>query len=827
LEDALDTKVEALLKKMTLEEKVSMVSGIDFWHTQNIDRLGIPSIKVTDGPHGCRTASDTNANQTIPATCFPTGAGLAATWNTELMARVGAAVGTETLERGCTVILGPCVNIHRHPLGGRNFESYSEDPYLSSRMTVAFITGVQTEGVGTSVKHFALNNQEYERMTISSESGERAMREIYFPSFEKAVKEAKTMTVMCSYPRINGVYSSENRWLLTDLLKKEWGFEGLVMSDWFAVHSTAPSANSGLDLEMPGPALWFGEKLLKAVNNGEVPENQIDDMVGRTLGVMLRAGAMENKRTAAAKIKSAPEHEKLAREAAEESITLLKNERNVLPFKQSIKSLAVIGPNAAKASIQGGGSAGVTPFYTVPPLEALNNRLCGKVNISYELGCPSNIFTLPLNAEYLFSSEKNGQYGLLGEYFANNELSGQPAGTKVETNFKQRWMNDAPPFKGIHDDFSIRWTGIFNASATGIFKFGIATEGWCRIYIGKKMVCSNWGENTVFDFMPSSEKTGEITMEAGQSYPVKIEFCRNPANRQVMRSIRIGCNIPLPADLTERAAAAAKNADAAIIFTGLTDEYESEGFDRKTMDLPAGQTELIQKVAKANPNTIVVLNNGAPVSMSSWIDKVPAVIEAYYPGQEGGNAIANILFGDVNPSGKLPDTFPVQYEDNPALINYPGEAGKVLYGEGIYVGYRYYDAKKVEPLFPFGHGLSYTSFKYSNLKVTPAKVKPEGKITVTVDVKNTGKRPGKEVVQLYIHDVAAKVARPPQELKAFTKVSLEPGEAQTVMFALDKEALSFWEAAVKDWVAEPGEFEVLVGSSSRDIRAKKTFELTV
>jgi beta-glucosidase len=819
-------RIETLISKMTLEEKVSMVSGIDFWHTQNIDRLGIPSIKVTDGPHGCRTASDVNPNETIPATCFPTGVGLAAAWNTELMAQVGAAIGTETRERGCTVILGPCVNIHRHPLGGRNFESYSEDPYLSSRMTVAFITGVQAEGVGTSVKHFALNNQEYERMTISSESGEHAMREIYFPSFEKAVKEAKTLTVMCSYPRVNGVYSSENRWLLTDLLKKEWGFEGLVMSDWFAVHSTAPSANSGLDLEMPGPALWFGEKLLKAVKKGEVPEKQIDDMVRRILGVMLRTEALDSKRTAAVKIKSLPGHEKLAREAAEESITLLKNERNVLPLKKTIKSLAVIGPNAARASVQGGGSAGVTPFYTVAPLEALKNKLGDKVKMVYELGCPSNLFTLPLNPEYLTAGDKKNEPGLLGEYFGNNDLSGRPVGTKIETRFRQRWGNDTPPFKEIKNEFSARWTGTFKASSTGLYKFGMATEGWCRIYIGNKLVCSNWGENTVFDFMPSSEKTGDITMEAGRSYPIKIEFCRNPAISAVMRSLRIGCDIPLPANLAEQAAAAAKNADAAIIFTGLTDEYESEGFDRKTMDLPAGQAELIKKVAKANPNTFVVLNNGAPVTMASWIDKVPAVLEAYFPGQEGGNAIANILFGDVNPSGKLPDTFPIRYEDNPAFINYPGEAGKVFYGEGIYVGYRYYDAKKIEPLFPFGHGLSYTSFRYSNLQITPAKVKVDGKVTVTIDIKNTGKRQGKEVVQLYIHDITAKVARPPQELKAFTKVSLEPGEAQTFKFVLDKEALSFYDVEAKDWVAEPGEFEVLIGSSSRDIRAKKTFELT-
>jgi beta-glucosidase len=820
----LDSKIEALIKKMTLEEKVSLVSGIDNWHTKNIARMGIPSIKVTDGPHGCRTASDKNANETIPATCFPTGVGLAATWNTELIGKVGAAIGRETRDRGCTVILGPCVNIHRSVLGGRNFESYSEDPYLSAEMTVAFIKGVQGEGVGTSVKHFALNNQEYQRMTISSEAGQRAMREIYFPSFERAVKEADTYTVMCSYPRVNGVFSSENRWLLTDLLKIEWGFEGLVMSDWTAVHSTAPCANSGLDLEMPGPALWFGGKLVKAVKKGEVPEAQIDDMVGRILGLLVKTGTLEGGRKAG-NLKSKPEHEKLAREAAQESITLLKNERNVLPLKKTIKSLAVIGPLAAKASVQGGGSAGVVPYYTVSPLEALQNKLGEKVKITYEPGCPSNIFTVLLNAASLTNEAKN-EPGLTAEYFNNNDFSGAPVLKQTETVFRQRWTDDAPPAPGIKNgDFSVRWTGVFHAAATGTYKFGIATEGWCRIYIGKKVVCSTWNETNIFDFMPTSETLGEITMEEGQAYPVKIEFCRNPDITVHARSLRIGCDAAVPSGLPERAAVAAKNADAAIIFTGYTDEYESEGFDRRSMDLPTGQADLIKKVADANTNTIVVLHNGAPVAMESWVYDVPAVLEAFYPGQECGNALADILLGEVNPSGKLPDTFPVRYEDNPAFINYPGEAGKVLYGEGIYVGYRYYDAKKIEPLYPFGYGLSYTTFKYSNLQVNPAKAKAGEKISVSIDVKNTGKRPGKEVVQLYVADPASKVTRPPKELKGFSKVTLEPGEAKNVAFALDQRALSFWDEETHDWVAEPGTFEILLGSSSRDIRAKKTFEL--
>jgi len=820
----MEKRIEALIKKMTLEEKVSMVSGIDFWHTRNIDRLGIPSLKVTDGPHGCRTASDINPSETIPATCFPTGVGLAATWNPELVKKVGAAVGRETRERGCSVILGPCVNIHRSPLGGRNFESYSEDPCLSSSIAVAFIKGVQSRGVGTSVKHFALNNQEYRRMTISADVSERAMREIYFPSFEKAVKEAKSLTVMCSYNRINGTYAADNRWLLTEVLKKEWGFAGLVMSDWFAVHSTAPAASSGLDLEMPGPALYFGEKLLKAVRDGGVKEKDIDDKVRRILGVMLKTGALDGK-IKVGNLKSSPAREKLARQAAEESITLLKNERNVLPLKKSIKSIAVIGPLAVKASVQGGGSAALEPYYTVAPLEALKKRYGEKVEITYEPGCPSHVFTPPLAPEYLTPGAGKKESGLLGEYFANNAFTGKPVAVRTDTKFKYRWMSDYPPVAGIKDEFSIRWTGLFRAPAAGQYKFGIATEGWCRIYIGGKLVCSNWGEKTIFDFMPSEEKTGEIALKAGQRYPVKIEFCRNPAIKATMRSISIGCDLPRPANLLKRAVKAARNADVAIVFTGLTDEYESEGFDRKSMDLPAGQAELIRAVAGANPDTVVVLNNGAPVAMDSWIDSVPAVVEAYFPGQACGSAIASVLSGDVNPSGKLPDTFPVRYEDNPAFINYPGEADRVLYGEGIYVGYRYYDAKKVEPLFPFGHGLAYTDFKYGNLKISPVKVKTGGKVTVTLDIKNTGKREGKEVVQLYVGDPIAKVSRPPKELKAFKKINLAPGETKTVTFMLDKVALSFYDTETKTWLAEPGEFKIMLGSSSRDIRVSGKFEL--
>lgn len=687
-------RIVMLLKEMTLEEKISLVSGKDYWHTQNIDRLGIPSMKITDGPHGCRTASHLDPNETLPATCFPTGIGLAATWNTELIEKVGTAIGRETRERGCSIILGPCVNIHRFPLGGRNFESYSEDPHLSAKIAVAFIRGVQGQGTAACVKHFALNNQEYRRMTISSEAQERTMREIYFLSFEKAVKEAEVLAVMCSYNRINGIYSSENRWLLTDLLKKEWGFTGLVVSDWFATHSTIPAASSGLDLEMPGPTLWFGKKLFEAVKSGAVPEQIIDGMVGHILGVMELIGALDGK-IAIGNLKSHPAHEKLAFKAAGESIVLLKNERNILPLRKSVKSIAVIGPLADRAAVQGGGSAQVEPYYTVSPLQALKKKLGNKVKITYEPGCPGNLYTSPLPPEYLSPGGGINENGLLGEYFDNNSFSGKPVASKIDKKFQTQWMV-VPPVPEIKGNcYSVKWTGYFNPPETGKYKFGLAAAGWARFYLGDKLLCSNWGESKLAEVFAIKEKTGEIRLRAGKSYPVKIEFATDPSNPSFLRGIRTGVDLPLPRNLLERAIRAAENADVAIIFTGLTDEYESEGFDRKNMDLPPGQEELIHKVAEANPQTIFVLHNGSPVSMKNWIDKVPAAVEAFFPGQECGNALASILLGEINPSGKLPDTFPIRYEDNPTFINYPGEADRVLYGEGIYVGYRYYDAKKL------------------------------------------------------------------------------------------------------------------------------------
>ena len=807
-------RIETLLGKMTLEEKVSLCDGIDFWHTAAIKRLDIPSLKMTDGPYGCRTVDDDG--QIISATCFPTGSGLAATWDTELVNRVGAAIGEEAVARGCSLLLGPCVNIQRSPLAGRNFESYSEDPHLSAGMAVAFIKGVQSRGVGTCVKHYALNNSEFQRFTISSEASERTIREIYLPSFEAAVTEAKSWTVMSSYNRVNGTYASDSYFLLTEVLKKEWGFEGAVVSDWGGTYSTVPAANAGLDVEMPGPARFFGESLLKAVAEGQVTEETINDKVRRILGVLERAGLFEKPHTPAATFADNPDVRALARQAAGESIVLLKNKGGVLPLnKARLKTLAVIGHNAVEARIEGSGSSRVRANYVVTPLEALKKYCGDSVRIVFEMGYRNNRVTPPL---------KLGDF--VGEYFTSDDLSGEPFArrTENELSFVFTSAGSAPGLIIGRDTRSARWKAEFVAQESGRYTFGVATDGLARVSVDGNVVYERLiregrdRENPV-------EKTVAVDMTAGQTYQLMVEYRAAPRQRTILRRFRFGCEPPAPQDMVERAVKAAEQADAVLVFAGTNDEWESEGFDRENLELPCGQAGLIEKIATVNRKTIVVLNTGAPVDTVPWSEKAAALLEAWFAGQECGNAIVDVLFGSVNPSGRLPVTFPVRLEDTPAFINYPGEGGRVFYGEGVFVGYRYYDMKRVEPAFAFGHGLSYTTFRYGNLKINTEHWQADDTVGVTLDVTNTGRRAGKEVVQLYIRDMKASVLRPPAELKGFRKVGLNPGETKTVDLHLDRRSFSFYDVEKKQWVAEPGEFEILVGSSSRDIRLKGTFDL--
>jgi beta-glucosidase len=812
---AMVQRVEDLLNKLTLKEKVSLLAGMDRWSTTPIERLGIPSVITTDGPHGVRTEPMWEGRIHNPATSFPTGVSMASSWNIELIELVGVALAEETRALACDILLAPCVNIVRTPLAGRNFETYSEDPYLAGRIGVAYVQGVQSRNVGTSLKHYACNNQEFERMRGSSVVDERTLREIYLPAFEAIVKEALPWTVMCAYNRINGVYASEHHYLLTEILREEWGFEGVVISDWGANHTIVESVKGGLDIEMPGPARYYGDLLVHAVDHWQIDEAVIDESVRRILRMILRSGKMDDPAALPAALPAGavntPEHQALAREMAEESIVLLKNAGDVLPLKD-VKRVAVIGPNAAEARIGGGGSSYLEPPYRVSPLEGLRLRLGDGVEIAYERGC-DNFFDPPvLKPEYLIPSDGDGP-GLLGTYFDNIDLSGQAGASRIDRTVE--FWRLRPPTEIDADVFSVRWTGTLIVPDTGRHVFKLGGAGICRLYLDGELIVELIYDQPWGPARRVGEAVGYAELVGGRAYDIVIEYVKLAGVFPVIYVHSAYAPEPGKDDRLARAVELARRSDVAIVCAGMPTGYDSEGHDRPNMALPGPQAELIRAVAAANENTIVVLNCGAPVELP-WIDDVPALVLAYYPGQEGGNAVANILTGDVNPSGKLSVTFPRRYEDNPTYINYPG-GREVRYGEGIFVGYRYYDQKDVKPLFPFGFGLSYTTFEYSGLQI-PETVQPGKPIDVSVTVTNTGARAGKEVVQLYVSDKESSLPRPPKELKGFKKVQLNPGESKMVDFVLDQRALSFYDPAQRQWVAEPGEFEVLVGSSSRDIR---------
>ena len=818
----MNDKIANLVQQMSLTEKVSLLAGADQWTTVPIARLGIPAIKVTDGPNGARGARPIGGPTSA---CFPAGVALAATWNTDLVNRVGAALGEEVKSKGAHVLLAPTVNIHRSPLAGRNFECYSEDPYLAGRMAVAYIEGLQSQKVGACIKHLVCNDSEYERRTISSEVRERALREIYLAPFQAAVREAQPWAVMSAYNRVNGTYCSESQHLLLDILKGEWAFQGIVISDWHGTYSP-DCASGGLDLEMPGPARWMGQQVLEAVRAGEITEGLIDDKVRRLLHVIDRTGAFADPEERPEQAVDRPEHRRLIRRAADEAIVLLKNTDELLPLDpESIRSIAIIGENARWPPVQGGGSAQVSPHYVVSPLQGITDRLHDDVEIGYEIGCTMHKLLPLIDADRL-TADHGTTRGLSIQLFDNGDFSGEPVHTTTTDRIHLGWFGH-PPSHVNSATFSARLTGTFTAPETGTYTFGLLTTGRSRLLIDGTVRIDDWtpGEHTGPFFEPgSSEKRVDIKLEAGNCVELQLDY--SSEGTVGGQSLRLGCLPPISKQPIEDAAALAARSDAAVVFAGLSDEWEREGSDRQDMALPGEQARLIEAVAAANEKTIVVLNTGSPITMH-WVDQIGALVQAWYPGQEAGNTIADVLFGDINPSGKLPTTFPRRLQDNPAYINYPGEDGQVHYGEGIFVGYRYYDEKEIDPLFPFGHGLSYTTFAYRNLVLSPIQVEQgdEIQIRVHVAVENVGPRAGKEVVQLYVHDVTSRLRRPQRELKRFTKVSLEPGETKTVIFQLDEDALSFYDPAQEAWGVEPGDFEVLVGSSSRDIRLTGRFTL--
>ena len=816
--------VNDLLGQMTLQEKVSLLAGTNMWYTVPVERLGIPALKMTDGPNGARGAGSLTGG--VKTTCFPAEIALASTWNVDVVKRIGQALGQEAKAKGAQVLLGPTVNIQRSPLGGRNFECFSEDPYLSARLAVAYIEGLQSEGVGASVKHYACNEQEFERFSMSSEVRERALREVYLLPFQAAVQEAKPWTIMAAYNLVNGIAASEDPYLLTEILRQEWGFDGVVISDWFnSVKSTAASINAGLDLEMPAP-VWRGEKLLAAVERGEVKEPTIDISVRRILALLDKAGLLESPTDTSEQAIDPPERRALVREAAAEGMVLLRNEQQILPLRrEQLSSIALIGPNARVAQIMGGGSAQVNAHYAVTPFDGICARLGDGVRVGCEQGCTNHRLLPLLAADQLAAGTEGSEHGLAIAYFNSSDLTGTAAHTELQATSERLWFQDVPA--GVNpQQFSARISGRFTPRETGKYTFSLVSAGQSRLFIDGRELIDNWTHQTPgkeFFGMGGSEVQATAHLEGSREYALSLEYAK--AEEVPLAAVRLGCLPPVPGDSIERAARLAAASEVAIVCAGFGGDWQSEGFDRPDMELPGQQNVLIEQVAAANPRTIVILNTGSPIRMP-WLGQVAAVLQAWYPGQECGNAIADVLFGDTSPSGKLPQTLPERLEDTSAYLNFPGENGKVYYGEGLYVGYRYFDKKRIAPLFPFGFGLSYTTFSYGPLRLSAEHVTPDEALQVSVDVTNTGSRVGKEIVQLYVRDVQARLERPDKELKAFAKVPLDPGECKTVTLSIGRDALAYYDDLARTWVCEAGAFEVLVGASAQDIRATATFVLT-
>lgn len=664
--------IQSLIEMMTLEEKAGMCSGLDFWRLKGVERLGIPSIMVTDGPHGLRKQQEKTdhlgISQGVPATCFPSAAGMASSWDRELIHNVGIALGEECQAEDIAVLLGPGANIKRSPLCGRNFEYFSEDPFLSSEMATGHIQGVQSQGIGTSLKHFAANNQEHRRSGVDTIIDQRTLREIYLASFEGPVKNAQPWTVMSAYNKVNGTFASENEFLLTDILKEEWGHEGFVVTDWGGNNDRVDGLLAGQELEMPSSGGANDRKIIEAVQNGMLSEELLNRAVERILRIIYMS--VDNKKPNVTYDKD--EHHRLARSVAGETMVLLKNEDDLLPLAKGMK-LAIVGPFAQKPRYQGGGSSHINPTQLDVPIEEIKKLAGGSASIVYAQG-----------------------------------------------------------FHLESDDL-----------------------------------------DTV---------------------------------------------------LIEEAKEAAGKADAVVIFAGLPDRYESEGYDRKHLHMPANQSQLIDEIASVQSNVIVVLMNGSAIEMP-WLNQAKSILEAYLGGQAAGGAIADLLFGEVNPSGKLTETFPMKLSDTPSFLFFPGEGNRVEYREGIFVGYRYHDTKQVKPLFPFGHGLSYTTFEYSNLFMDNEEIKDTDTVNVHLTVQNTGSRTGKEIIQLYVRDVQSTVMRPFKELKGFTKIELQPGEKKSVTFTLDHRSFAYYNVELKDWHVESGNFEIMIGRSCEDILLSDTIHV--
>jgi beta-glucosidase len=801
----IEKRVDALLGKMTLEEKIALLGGVNDFYTKAIPRLAIPSFRMSDGPLGVHDYG--------PTTAYPANILLAASWDPGLARRVGASMGRDARARGVHFILAPGMNIYRSPLNGRNFEYFGEDPFLASRMAVGVIEGIQSQGVIATAKHFIANNAEYGRMDHSSDLDERTMREIYLPAFEASVEEAKVGALMDAYNQVNGSFMTQNGQLNTQIAKKEWGFDGIIMSDWGATHDGVAAANNGLDLEMPNALFMNAATLLPAIKNGTISEATIDDKVRRILRKTIEFGFFDRDQADPSIPLYSQEARVLVLEEAREGMVLLKNENHLLPLdRKKVKTVAVLGPSAYPAVVGGGGSSLTTPFNSVSFLEGISAVAGPETRVLYS-GDTAPLDSVVSNTEFVTSP--GGARGLQGEYFDNEDFAGQPRLVRTDEHIDFHWGAGSYRDGGPEDHFSARWSGYFVPSAEDHYRFYTSSDDGVRLFINDQLVIDDWRRQG------ETLNTYVQHLEAGKPYKIRLEYFEAVGTATVRFGIASTSMVLSPE--TRKLAA---SADAVVLCMGFDSNSEGEGADR-TFGLPGGQDNYIRQVAALNKNMVVVLTAGGNVDMSRWIEQVPAILHAWYPGQEGGTALAQLLFGDFSPSGKLPATFERRWEDNPTFHSYYPQHGDkhVEYNEGIFTGYRGYEKAGIKPLFPFGFGLSYTTFAYSGFKVAPAPQGSGAVIAVTFRIKNTGSREGAEVAQVYVGDSHASVPRPAKELKGFAKVSLRPGEQKEVTVLLDRRAFSYYDVPHHAWRAEPGDFAILVGGSSTDIQLQGKFSL--
>jgi beta-glucosidase len=797
------TRVDDLLSRLTPDEKILLLGGTGFT-TQAIPRLDVPAFVMSDGPVGLRNAGATTA--------YPAGIAMAASFDTDNAHAIGTALGRDARSRGVNILLGPAMNLYRSPLTGRNFEYLGEDPVLAGTLAAGYVEGVQALRVAATIKHFAGNEQEFDRHNLDTIADERTLRELYLRPFQICLELSHPWCVMTSYNPLNGVHASENKWLITDVLKDEWHFPGFVMSDWDSCYNTLGMANAGLDLEMP-TAVWFTkEKLQPLIDSGQVLQSTIDDKVRRIFTVAFSMGWFDHPQLDSSIQADDPQNNQTALAAALDSITLLKNEHQFLPLDRThIKNIVLVGPTADPAVVSGGGSAQLTAFHPVSIYEGIKKLAGDKINVKRVAWTPPG---LGRDMTHMVPSSKTWK----AEFFTNQDLKGDPALTRDDPFIDYKWPK-RPPAKGIpHDHFSARWTGTIRVDKSGPTVFACSGDDGFRVFLDGKPIIDDWSAHAVV------EKNVTIPLEAGKDYPVVVEYF----NAVMGAEIHFGWGAPREL-LSADDAAAVKSADLVLACVGFNDKtgasvaYEGEGSDR-SYGLPAIQLEILRRSLALNPNTAVILTAGGAVDTTDWLDRSPALLDTYYPGSNGGTAVAEILFGETNPSGKLPFTWEHTLADYPSTPNYPSkENGRVNdYKETLFTGYRRPHLQEHPPLFAFGDGLSYTTFDVG----APAAPEVAGdQITLTVPVKNTGARPGSEVVQLYVSPPKGTVARPDIELKAFAKVSLAPGETKTVKLSFPQASLAYWNIETKGWTQAPGVYTLYAATASTQLGSGVTLTL--